>query len=130
MKYYLVISLLIATAVVSQAQVIVNHDLADNITPKSTTVLSEGARTPEYSVSYVAGQGGSTFEVVSPKAERAEVRLVTLGGSEVCMIHNGLVKEGKNVFTLRHRKFHKGAYYVVSKLSSGEEFADKIIVPE
>jgi len=67
-----------------------------------------------------------SFEVFSPKVDNAEVKLVTIDGADICTIHNGKIHVGKNVFSLVSRKITPGAYYVVSKLSSGEQFADKV----
>jgi hypothetical protein len=131
MKYAFIISLIVLQSLTVQAQAIARNDvpsieLRSNIAPSST--ISGALERSSYSVILIQNKKNSSFEVISPKADKAEVKLMSDGGSEICVIHKGMIKSGKNLFTLPTRKIGRGIYYVVSKLSSGEQFADRIVV--
>ena len=100
----------------------------------STNVVATVAATPDvveypsYRASYTLGKKGGSIEVFSPRSDNAEVKLVSSTGADVCIIHKGTIHEGKNVFSLTSMKISKGIYYVVSKLSAGEQFADRVVI--
>ena len=81
-----------------------------------------------YTVNCVKNGTKTVFEVISPKSDRGEVKLQNSTGTDICLIHKGEIKEGKNTYTLGSRKIGRGIYYVVSKLASGEQFADRIVL--
>ena len=83
---------------------------------------------PSYKVLCQQGKKNLSFEVYSPKLDNAEVKLVNAEGADICTIYKGRIHLGKNVFSLSSKKPPSGMYYVVSKLSSGEQFADKIVI--
>lgn len=131
MKYLLIISLVAFQSLPVQAQSIARNDVApavSHIDVAAPAAVSGVVEEPSYSVNLIRDKKNSAFEIFSPKADRAEVKLMNDAGSEVCLIHKGAIKEGKNLFTVKSRKLHRGIYYVVSKLSSGEQFADRIVV--
>ncbi len=130
MKYALVISMVGLMALTVRAQSIAHNDVSTNdARPVAPAVAVSGAlEHASYSVVLVQNKKNAAFEVTSPKADKAEVKLVTAEGSDVCVIHKGTLRTGKNVFTVPSRKIRKGIYYVISKLSSGEQFADRIVV--
>jgi len=84
---------------------------------------------PSYHVNFSQSKTGISFEVISPKSEKADLKLVSSAWGDICVIHKGMIHAGKNTFTLRSSKIGSGTYYVISKLSDGEQFADKIVVP-
>ncbi len=81
-----------------------------------------------YTVNCIKNGSKTVFEVISPKTDRGEVKLQNSIGTDICLIHKGEIKEGKNTFTLGSRKIGRGVYYVVSKLASGEQFAERIVL--
>lgn len=130
MKYATIISLIAFQSLTVQAQSIAHNDLPSNdgrsaiVTPTVAGALEHSS----YSVVLVQNKKNSSFEIMSPKADKAEVKLVNAEGTDICTIHKGALRHGKNLFTLPSKKIGKGIYYVISKLSSGEQFADRIVV--
>ena len=84
---------------------------------------------PSYHVSITQSKSGISFNIISPKSEKAELKLLNSAGGDVCFIHKGSIREGKNTYTLHNPKITPGMYYVVSKFSTGEQFADKVVIP-
>jgi hypothetical protein len=81
-----------------------------------------------YKVTCVQNKKNYSFEILSPKSDKADVKLTNTLGGDVCTIYKGVIHEGKNVFTLPAAKISRGTYYVVSKLSNGEQFADRVVI--
>ena len=81
-----------------------------------------------YKVLFQQNKKNFSFEILSPKSDKADVKLTSMTGADICSIYKGVIHEGKNVFTLSGKKIAPGAYYVVSKLSGGEQFADRVVV--
>ena len=130
MKYVIfILSLVIISGRIS-AQVVVHNDLANNEARPASHApsVSESLEPQSYTVTFIRDRKASTFEVISPKSDKGEVKLVNAAGSDICTIHKGRISEGKNFFRLRNRVIPRGIYYVVSKLASGEQFADRIVV--
>jgi hypothetical protein len=129
MKTLFFIIFLLISASGLQAQSMAKNEVSmhENIAPETANTTSV-AELPGYKVSFTQNKTDFSFEVISPKSENAELRLVNSVWGDVCIIHNGPVREGKNTFTLHNPKISRGTYYVISKLSSGEQFADKIII--
>ncbi len=101
------------------------HEAHPNI---PVSVVSGALINPGYSVIYLQNNKSSSFEITSPRSDKGEVKLQNVNGEDICLIHKGVIKEGKNTFSLGKRKVARGIYYVVSKLSSGEQFADRVVV--
>ncbi|MBS1902075.1 MAG: hypothetical protein JSS75_00025 [Bacteroidetes bacterium] len=131
MKYALVITLIMSLGLSAKAQLVARNDLPSP-EPRSTVTPSAIPGTIEhasYSVILVQNKNNTAFEVISPRATKADVKLVTPDGNDVCTIHKGAIHIGRNRFSLaKSRKLGKGIYYAISKLSNGEQFADRIVV--
>ncbi|MFI5263877.1 MAG: hypothetical protein ACHQM6_05125, partial [Candidatus Kapaibacterium sp.] len=81
-----------------------------------------------YKVLFQQNRKNLSFEILSPKSDKADVTLTSMTGADICSIYKGVIHEGKNIFTLPGKKIAPGTYYVVSKLSGGEQFADRVVV--
>ncbi|HET9137695.1 MAG TPA: hypothetical protein VFO76_13770 [Candidatus Kapabacteria bacterium] len=131
MKTGSLIILLLLTAGQLSAQGIAHNGVPVAVSATSATVtenVSGALEQNSYHVSLVQNSKTRVFEVFSPKASSAEVKLVTSSGDDICVIHKGKLHEGKNTFKLISQKIAPGSYYVVSKFSGGEQFADKVVV--
>ncbi|HYM20306.1 MAG TPA: hypothetical protein VEW28_04795 [Candidatus Kapabacteria bacterium] len=130
MKYVIVILSLIVISGEGYSQAVVNNMLAANTTPPAvhSPVVGNSSDQQSYSVTFIPGKKNGSLEIISPKADKAEVKLVSISGNDICLIHKGVIREGKNLFKLRGRPVGRGVYYVISKLASGEQFADKIVI--
>src|SRR4051794_40664064 len=82
-----------------QAQTIAGNvaSIGENTVPEAANTPSV-AELPGYKVSFSQNKTGFSFEVISPKTENAELKLVTSVWGDVCTIHKGQVHEGKNTF--------------------------------
>jgi len=128
-KLFLILSLVIFTGRLG-AQVIAKNELPAKISSSLESAnIPSAPELPSYHVNFTQTKSRISFEVISPKSESAELKLVNSSWGDVCTIHKGLIHAGKNIFTLHSPKIGQGMYYVISKLSDGEQFADKIIVP-
>ena len=130
MKAVVLISLVLLTAAQVSAQPIAGNEVPAIVAsaPVAVPPVSGALEHASYRVSFFQNGKNCSFEVYSPKSEKAEVKLVTVGGDDICVIHKGSLREGKNIFTLPSKKISKGVYYVVSKLAGGEQFAEKVVV--
>ena len=130
MKYVILILSLIVISGRMSAQVIANNTVMANSTRTAENLpsVSGALEHQSYSVTFIPGKKSGSFEIISPKTDKAEVKLMSVSGNEICLIHKGLIREGKNTFKLRSRSVGRGIYYVISKLASGEQFADRIVV--
>jgi hypothetical protein len=114
-----------------QAQVIAKNEVAEKVTPTLESAnIPSAPELPSYHVNFKQNKTGVSFEVISPKSEKAELKLVNAVRGDVCLIHKGLIHSGKNVYTVPSRKLPGGTYYVLSTLADGEQFADKIVVKQ
>ena len=86
------------------------------------------AEYPSYRALCQQNKKNLSFEVYSPKLDNAEVKLVSSEGADICTIYKGKIHVGKNVFMNSSKRPPCGMYYIVSKLSSGEQFADKVVI--
>src|SRR5437868_913574 len=119
-KLFLIISLVISAGKIG-AQTLAKNDLpAKETSSVSENALANVPEYPGYKVNCIQNKTTFSFEVISPKSEKAELKLVTSAWGDVCTIYKGAIREGKNVITVRSPKVRKGTYYVVSKLSGGE----------
>jgi len=131
MKTGSLIILLLLTAGQLSAQGIAHNGVPAAVSASSTTVtenVSGALEQNSYHVSLVQNTKNRVFEVYSPKASSVEVKLVNANGDDICVIHKGKLHEGKNTFKLTSKKIAPGSYYVVSKFSGGEQFADRVVV--
>ncbi len=94
----------------------------------TSAAIPDVAEYPSYKVLCQQNKKNLSFEVYSPKLDNAEVKLVNSDRADICTIYKGRIHIGKNVFSLSSKKPPSGMYYVVSKLSSGEQFADKVVI--
>ena len=101
----------------------VTHDLPVALAAPSGVVEYSG-----YKVVFLQNKQNCSFEIFSPKSDKADIKLINSSGADICPIYKGAIHEGKNIFTLPSKKIARGSYYVVSKLSSGEQFADRILI--
>lgn len=126
----LIIGIVLLSAASVSAQTIAKNEVGTHETRPNVpvAVVSGALINPGYSVICLQNNKSFSFEITSPRSDKAEVKLQNVNGDDVCIIHKGLIKEGKNTFSLGHRKIARGIYYVVSKLSSGEQFADRVVV--
>jgi hypothetical protein len=128
-KLFLYISLLIFSGKLG-AQPIAKNELTGKENPSIESANTPSApELPSYHINFTQSKSGISFEVISPKSESAELKLVNSSWGDVCTIHKGLIHAGKNIFALHSPKIAGGMYYVVSKLADGEQFADKVIIP-
>ena len=128
-KLFLIISLSVIAGSLG-AQTIAKNELfvKENPSLESANIPS-APDLPSYRVSFTQSKTGTSFEVISPKSEKADLKLVSSAWGDICTIHKGMIRAGKNIFPIRSPKIASGTYYVISKLADGEQFADKIIVP-
>ena len=126
-KLFLILVLFVAAGRL-EAQTIAKNEPVIKEISVNPAVLVDVVEYPSYRVICQQNKKNFSFEVLSPKYGKAEVKLVTTLGMDICTIHKGVIHEGKNVFMLSNQKLAKGAYYVVSKLESGEQFADRIVI--
>ena len=126
-KLFLIISLLFAAQKLEAQNIPKNERLAHTI-DVSSAVSPAIAENSGYRVFCQQDKKNWSFEVISPKSDKAEVKLVNTSGEDICIIYKGVLHEGKNTFSLASKKVASGTYYVVSKLSSGEQFADKVVI--
>src|SRR5690348_2461983 len=113
MKAIILISLAILTAAQVSAQPIARNEVPAAVaaTPVVAPTVSGALEHPSYKVSFVQNGKNCSFEIYSPKSEKAEVKLVTAGGDDIYVIHKGSLHEGKNTFNLPSKKITKGVYY-------------------
>jgi hypothetical protein len=130
MKKLFLIILVLGFAGRLKAQNIAKNELSvkEIATSSASAAVPSVAEYPSYRVLCQQSKKNLSFEVYSPKLDNAEVKLVSTDGADICTIYKGRIHIGKNVFTLSSKKPPSGMYYVVSKLSSGEQFADKIVI--
>jgi hypothetical protein len=127
-KLFLIILISVVTGKL-EAQTIARNELTGKELPSVESAnVPSAPDLPSYHVSFTQTKTGISFEVISPKSEKAELKLVNSAWSDICTIHKGLVHSGKNIFTLHSPKIGSGTYYVVSKLANGEQYADKILI--
>jgi hypothetical protein len=126
-QLFLILSLFIVAGRLQAQNISKNEPIVKEISINAA-VLVDVVEYPSYRVICQQNKKNFSFEVLSPKYGKAEVKLVTTLGMDICTIHKGVIREGKNVFMLSHQKLARGAYYVVSKLESGEQFADRIVI--
>jgi hypothetical protein len=128
-QLFLIISLLIAAGRL-EAQTIAKNDVPSKEVAlnERLTTIPNVAEYSGYKVLCHQDKKNLSFEVYSPKPDNAELKLVTTEGSEIYTIHKGVIRIGKNVFTLPSKKISPGIYYVVSKLTDGKQFADRVVI--
>lgn len=128
-QLFLIISLLIVAGRL-EGQTIAKNDVPSKETGSNERLITipNVAEYTGYKVLCHQDKKNLSFEVFSPKSDNAELKLVSTEGSEIYTIHNGSIRIGKNVFTLPSKKFSPGMYYVVSKLTGGKQFADKVVI--
>lgn len=126
-QLFLIISLFIVAGRL-QAQNIAKNEPVNKEISSNPAVLVGVIEYPSYRVICQQNKKNFSFEVFSPKSGKADVKLVNTLGVDICSIHKGAIHEGKNTYTLASQKLSKGIYYVVSKLESGEQFADRVVI--
>ena len=128
-QLFLIISLLIAAERL-EAQTIAKNDVPSKevASNERLTTIPNVAEYSGYKILCHQDKKNLSFEVFSPKSDNAELKLVTTEGSEIYTIHKGVIHIGKNVFMLPSKKFSPGIYYVVSKLTDGKQFADRVVI--
>jgi hypothetical protein len=128
MKKLFLILLIVMGAEALQAQSIAKNEPSKHEITSYSAAPQQVVEYPSYKVSYYQNKKGRIVEVFSPKPDNGDLKLVNTSGMDVCTIHKGLIHEGKNVFPFPAKKISCGTYYVVSKLSSGEQFADRVVI--
>ncbi|MDP4230914.1 MAG: hypothetical protein Q8916_10980 [Bacteroidota bacterium] len=111
-----------------KAQTLARNEGLTRDIPTTSAPAPDVAEYPSYKVACQVTKKNCTFDIYSPKSDKAEVKLMSISGADVCLIHKGALKVGKNSFTVSAKKVTPGIYYVVSKLSNGEQFADKVTI--
>lgn len=126
----LIIGIVLLSAASVSAQTIAKNEVGTHETRPNVpvAVVSGALINPGYSVICLQNNNSFSFEITSPKSDKGEVKLQNVNGDDICVIHKGAIKEGKNTFSLGQRKIARGIYYVVSKLSNGEQFADRVVI--
>lgn len=124
---FLIISFILVAGKLEAQSIAKNEPLAHEIAAPSVTPPGV-TEYPSYKVICLQTKKNYSFEVLSPKSDRAEVKLMNTSGADICTIYKGIIHEGKNIFCMPSKKINQGAYYVVSKLSNGEQFADKVVI--
>ena len=128
-KLFLIILVLVFVGQLKAQNIAKNEPSIKDISLNSTSAgIPSVAEYPSYKVLCQQNKKNLSFEVYSPKLDNAEVKLVNSDGADICTIYKGRIHVGRNVFSLTSKKPPSGMYYVVSKLSSGEQFADKIVI--
>ena len=130
MKQLFIVILLIFASQSLNAQSIARNELSDREFSAPSAAPPGVSESSGYKVVFLQNKKNHSFEILSPKSDKAEVKLTSISGSDICTIYNGVIHEGKNIFTLPGKKIAAGTYYVVSKLSSGEQFADRVVIPK
>ncbi|MEP7234852.1 MAG: hypothetical protein ABI778_06110 [Ignavibacteriota bacterium] len=127
MKQLFLLILLISFAKVVHAQSIAKSEPEREVVavPAAPAGVVEYS---DYKVLFQQNKKKYSVEILTPKSDKAEVKLTSVTGLDVCTIYKGVIHEGKNVFSLPGKKFARGTYYVVSKLSGGEQFADRVFI--
>jgi hypothetical protein len=126
-QLFLIISLIIVAGRLNAQSIAKNEPLTHDVSV-SSVALPGVAEYSGYKVVFLQNKKNYSFEILSPKSEKADVKLTSMTGADVCNIYKGVIHEGKNIFTLPGKRIAAGTYYVVSKLSSGEQFADRVII--
>ncbi len=126
-QLFLIISLFIVAGRLNAQSIAKNEPLTHDISAFSAAPLGV-AEYSGYKVVFLQNKKNYSFEILSPKSEKADVKLTSTSGSDICSIYKGVIHEGKNIFTLPGKKIAPGTYYIVSKLSSGEQFADRVTI--
>ncbi len=126
----LLIGIVLLSAASVSAQTIAKNEVGahEARTNVPVSVVSGALTTPGYSVVCLQNNNRFSFEITSSKSDNGEVKLQNMNGDDICLIHKGSIKAGKNIFSLGQRKIARGIYYVVSKFSGGEQFADRVVV--
>ena|SRR5579864_7990439 len=127
MKLFLIISFLIIAGGLN-AQSIAKSEASGHEMSVLATAPPGVVEISGYKVVFLQNKKNYSFEILSPKSDKADVKLTNTLGSDICTIYKGVIHEGKNIFTLPGKKIAPGTYYVVSKLSSGEQFADRVVI--
>ncbi len=128
-KLFLIILVLVFAGQLKAQNIAKNEPSIKDISLNGTSAgIPSVAEYPGYKVLCQQNKRNLSFEIFSPKLDKAEVKLVNSDGADVCTIYKGKIHLGKNVFTLSSKKPPCGMYYVVSKLSCGEQFADKVVI--
>ncbi len=128
MKKLFLIILVLAGSGTLRAQNIAKFEPLAKDESAVSVVLPDAIEYPSYKVTCTQNKKDYSFEITSPKSDKAEVKLVNTQGTDICTIHNGLLRGGKNIFSIPSKKIASGIYYVVSKLSNGEQFADRVVI--
>jgi hypothetical protein len=126
-QLFLIISLLIAAGRLNAQSIAKNEPAPSDLTAPLAAPPGV-AESSGYKVVFLQSKKNYSFEILSPKSDKADVKLTNTSGMDICTIYKGVIHEGKNVFTLPGKKIAPGSYYVVSKLSSGEQFADRVVI--
>lgn len=126
-KLFLIIFVLVGSGSLRAQNIAKTEPLAKSESTVSD-VLPDAVEFPSYKVTCLIAKKDFSFEITSPKSDKAEVKLVNTLGAEIFTIHKGLLREGKNVFNVPSKKIAAGIYYVVSKLANGEQFADRVVL--
>ena|SRR5436190_8160016 len=125
-QLFLILVLVVAAGRLEAQNIAKNDPITKEITLNSG--ISSVVEYPGYHVRCQQAKKNFAFDVFSPKSGKAEVKVVNTSGVDICTIHKGALHEGKNSFILPSQKISKGIYYVVSKLESGEQFADRVVI--
>ena len=126
-KLFLTISLIFVAGSLNAQSIAKNEPSTHDVSAVST-VPPGVAEYSGYKVVFLQNKKNYSFEILSPKSDKADVKLTNISGSDICTIYKGVIHEGKNIFTLPGKKISSGTYYVVSKLASGEQFADRVVI--
>ncbi|MFI5264873.1 MAG: hypothetical protein ACHQM6_10195 [Candidatus Kapaibacterium sp.] len=126
-QLFLIISLIIAAGRLNAQSIAKNEPVPSDLTA-SLAAPPGVAESSGYKVVFLQNKKNYSFEILSPKSDKADVKLTNTSGMDICTIYKGVIHEGKNVFTLPGKKIACGTYYVVSKLASGEQFADRVVI--
>ena len=126
-QLFLIISLIIFAGKLDAQSIARTEPISHDVT--SPQVVTPGvAEYSGYKVVCVQNKKNYSFEILSPKSDKADVKLTNSLGADICTIYKGVIHEGKNIFTLPAKKISRGTYYIVSKLSNGEQFADRVVI--
>ena len=126
-QLFLIISLIFAAGRLNAQSIAKSEPAVRDVSVPSGTPPSV-AEYSGYKVICLQNKKNYSFEILSPKSDKADVKLINTSGADICAIYKGVIHEGKNIFTLPGKKIAPGTYYLVSKLSSGEQFADRVVI--
>ncbi len=127
-QLFLIISLIIVAGKLNAQSIAKSEPVSHDLSAPQVGTPPGVAEYSGYRVNCIQNKKNYSFEILSPKSDKADVKLTNNLGADICTIYKGVIHEGKNVFTVPAKKISRGTYYVVSKLSNGEQFADRVVI--